>query len=614
MTVVPAGWSRFERWVGGAVVVVPLAGYLLTLSPSVGFIDSGELAAVVMTLGVAHPTGYPLFTILGRVFSMLPLPLVPIQQLNLLSALLCAAAVALAFLAFRRFLLQGGRQSGTPLATISAAGGALTLAFSETFWSQALVIEVYSLHVLFVTAMLYILARLRDSVRDGDGTDGRWLALGCYVLGLSFGNHMTTILLVPGLLYGAVAAYGWGAHSVKRLLKSGSWTLAGLSIYAVLPIRASQSPPFNWGYVAELERFWWHISGKQYRVWIFSSTEAAGRQLDYFFDSLPPEFAYAGLVLAAFGAVALVMKDRRLAITAALLFGVCVAYAINYDIHDIDSYFLLAYVMVALWSACGIMAVAMRLGRSAAESGRLAAVLGVVAATVQIWSLGGGVSQRDRYVVEDYTKLVLSRLPENAMILSYQWDYWVSASYYYQHVEGYRPDVSVIDKELLRRSWYLRELEKRMPWVVERARGEVDAFRGEVYRFEHDLPYRGQVIEGRFVGMIRAMIQGAMRDRPVYVTAEIEPELTAGFQRVPDGLAFRLSADSGIAETPFPQFTYRPFPGRGKYEEAVKQMYAGAYRARAAYYGARGRAEEAGKALEAAKLHASKGGGPGPGR
>lgn len=610
------GRGTLDRWITGAVVAAPLAAYVLTLSPSVGFIDSGELAAVVSTFGVAHPTGYPLFTILGRLFSLIPLPLLPIQQLNLFSALLCSASSAMAFLAFRRFLLQSGRQGDTALATISAAGGALVLAFSETFWSQALAIEVYALHALFISTMLYILARLTDAVNEGQGTDGRWLALGCYVLGLSFGNHMTTILLVPGLFTACMMLYGWRGRAIAGLLKSGLWTVAGLTVYAVLPIRARQSPPFNWGYVAEFERFWWHITGKQYRVWIFSSTEAAGRQFAYFIDSLPAEFAYAGLALAAVGAAALVTKDRPLAVVSAVLFVVCVAYAINYDIHDIDSYFLLAYTMVALWSAFGLRAIAGWLGRSPAEAGKIAAATGALAVGLQIWSLTGGVSQRGNYVVEDYTKLVMGKLPANAMILSYQWDYWVSASYYYQYAERYRPDVAVIDKELLRRSWYLRELGVRVPWLVERTRPEVDGFLAEVYRFEHDLPYRGPAIEARFVGMIRGMIREAMRDRPVFVTGEIEPEFTAGLQRVPEGLAFRLVADSGFVETPFPDLRYRPFGGVGKYEERVRELYAGALQARAAYYGTRGRVEEAESALKEAGFHASgasagrPGGGP----
>ena len=67
--------------------------YLITLAPSVVQIDSGELAAVQLTLGIAHPTGYPLYTILGYLFSLIPLPFTKIYQMNLLAAIYCAAAV-----------------------------------------------------------------------------------------------------------------------------------------------------------------------------------------------------------------------------------------------------------------------------------------------------------------------------------------------------------------------------------------------------------------------------------------------------------------------------------------------------------------------------------------
>ena len=67
--------------------------YLFTLAPSVVQIDSGELAAVQATLGIAHPTGYPLFTMLGYLFSLIPLPFTKIFQLNILAAIYCSTAV-----------------------------------------------------------------------------------------------------------------------------------------------------------------------------------------------------------------------------------------------------------------------------------------------------------------------------------------------------------------------------------------------------------------------------------------------------------------------------------------------------------------------------------------
>ncbi|MEJ2495676.1 MAG: DUF2723 domain-containing protein, partial [Ignavibacteriaceae bacterium] len=79
--------------------------YLFTLAPSVVQIDSGELATVQATLGIAHPTGYPLYTIVGYLFSLIPLPFTKIYQLNLLAALYCSAGVSV-FVYTSKFVLD----------------------------------------------------------------------------------------------------------------------------------------------------------------------------------------------------------------------------------------------------------------------------------------------------------------------------------------------------------------------------------------------------------------------------------------------------------------------------------------------------------------------------
>ena len=94
------------------------------------------------------------------------------------------------------------------------------------------------------------------------------------------------------------------------------------------------------------------------------------------------------------------------------------------------------------------------------------------------------------FLVQDYTATLLANLKPNAVILSYQWDYFVSASYYFQYVKHIRTDVTVIDKELLRRSWYYLQMKKNHPAVYEKSKKEIDGFLEELYKFEHDLPVR----------------------------------------------------------------------------------------------------------------------------
>lgn len=589
---------RPTAW-GACLAVIALAVYAVTMSPTVGFIDSGELVTVAATLGIAHPTGYPLFSMLGWVAVHLPIGPEEVVRLNVMAALCTAGAVFFFFLAARRLVLlaarrmPGGRNADELLVLSAAAGGTCLLAFSETFWSQAVAVEVYSLHLVLLGAIILLLFRARE-----EQVPALWYAA-AFLLGLSFTNHMTTILLLPGVIYLYLADGPGKSLRWSIALKGLGFFIAGLTPYLYLPLRAMRSPVMNWGNPVDVERLIWHVSGKQFRDWIFSSPEVAGRQFTYFVSALPGEFAIIGLVLGAAGLAALWRGHRKVAITTVVLFLVCVAYSVNYDIHDIDSYFLLAYACIGMWSACGLFSVGSWLGVTGARGRRWLPLLLVVVGVIPAFVHFRQVDESRNYLVEDYTRNMFASLRPGAVILSYQWDYWVSASHYYQLVRGERTDIAVIDKELLRRSWYFHVLEQRYPWLIENSRAEVDAFMKELYKFEHGLPYTYQAIEGRFAAMIRSFIEKSMVSRPVYVTAEIEAQYTGELRRVPEGLAFRLEA-VGSPEGPpvMPEFKIRPFGRKGRLEDMFWMFYARSWYYAAEQYRHVGMANEAREALE----------------
>jgi hypothetical protein len=566
--------------------------YVRTLQSGLGFIDSGELVTVVHTLGIAHPTGYPLFTLLGWLFSHMPIGVEEAYRLNLMAAVFCSASLFFFYKGFRMVLEDLAERLAGPaiLATPAAAGGVLVLAFSRTFWEQALAVEVYSLHLLMISLVIMLLVEAR-----AQRSTMLWM-LGAFVLGLSFTNHMTTILLVPGVLYLYGTWVGSWKGAIRGLVRLLPPFLFGLSVYLYLPIRAAASPVCNWGDPSNLERIIWHLSGKQYRSWIFSSSDVAMKHLTAFVQGLPAEFAIAGIVLAMIGVIALWMKQRETAVGTILFFSVCLLYAANYDIPDIDSYFLLAYVCVGLWAAAGLLVV----GRWVEGMLKLPhVVLGAAMIAVGLVPCIMHYEELDEsanHLVDDYTANMFASLVPGALVFSFQWDYWVSASYYVQQVRGERRDVLVIDKELLRRSWYLKELEQRAPALMGKVALEVELFRRELTKFEHGLPYEAAMIEGRYAGMIRAMVTRGMEDRPVYVTGEIEEQYTAGLMRVPEGLAFRVVGDAGFHPTPLVEFRIRPFHRQGRLEDMIWRLYGSAYQARGDYYREHGLAEEAKKA------------------
>ncbi len=586
--------------------------YAMTLCPTLNFIDSGELATVAYTLGVAHPTGYPLFTLIGWLFTHLPLGGSVIYRLNLMAAILCSVGLIF-YSKFLSYILavvwekhdqSGGTSARTRFyeRTLPTLFGTLLLAFSETYWSQALAVEVYSLHVLLLSLVLYVFVRgvvpaLGPIKGKGEPKEGNTLLLAAFafVLGLSFTNHMTTIFLAPAFLYLYFAAFGFRKEAWRLIGAMALPFLAGLSVYLYLPLRAAGHPLMNWGNPVTWEAFFRHTSAKQYSVWLFSSMDTAQRQLAYFLGCLGPEFFYIGVALAVLGAWSLFRRHRTLFVFTVLLFLGCVLYAINYDIHDIDSYFLVAYLTIALWASFGFRQLI------AVVTSQEARTVLVGAALVTI--VGEGVvnapkvTLHDMTLVEDYTRDVFQSVGPNAVVLTYQWDYFVSASYYAQHVDRSRTDVVVIDKELLRRSWYYPQLEREHPWLIAQSRPEVDAFLVELRKFENSLPYSSQLIEFRYAAVIRSFIERNMATKPVYATPEVEPQYTPGFRRIPAGLADRLvpeAADSAAWPAMVtPDFHVHVPARRDAYVDGVLGLYSGAYLRAALYAFSLGQRERA---------------------
>ena len=358
---------------------------MTTIAPSVVQIDSGELAAVQATLGIAHPTGYPLYTIIGYLFSLIPLPFTKIFQLNLLAAIYCSAGVGIFSLTAKLVLdnldvfaakktivkkkvtKQNRKNShqekiiedkkSIPELTkyISIAFGAIALAFSRTFWFQSTSVEVYSLHILLINLIIFFLVKaFINNNENQKSITNSWLLFAVF-LALGFSNHMTTLLILPGTAYLYFNKNKFDAASFKRLgLMLLIFFPILLLIYSYLPIRAGQNPSINWGNPIDLERIMRHVSGKQYQVWLFSSTEAAKKQLVYFINSLPSEFSIT-LIISLIGLFASYKLSKKFFIFVLITFFSTVLYSINYDINDIDSYFLLAYISLAFFVVFGII-------------------------------------------------------------------------------------------------------------------------------------------------------------------------------------------------------------------------------------------------------------------
>jgi hypothetical protein len=579
-----------------AAFIFPFILYVVTLAPSVTFIDSGELAAVATKLGVAHPTGYPLFTVIGNVFTKLPVG-DAVYRLNLMCAFLSSFAIMLFFNMLLSLTvkiadgLKESKLSETILLNVSLAAS-LVLAYSRTFWDTANAIEVYSLHTVLLIANLFLILKASGEIdRNSELTHDRFWLVFAFVLGLSFTNHLSTIFLSVGCLYLYFAVNGFGQLSFKRIMLMTIPFLLGISVYVYLVVRADNEI-LSWGNPHNFENFWRHFTGKQFSVWMFSSFENAEKQFTYFTKNFPMEYAVFPLMFAVPGLFLLFKEARRIFNFTLLLFLFCIIYAINYDIYDIDSYFLLAFIVAVIWVCMGLLWLVSKVKDNASTISFAFLLLPLMPLVMNFEK----TDESKNYFVDDYTNNVFKSADKNAIIMSTQWDFWISSSIYQQFVRNIRPDIAVIDKELLRKSWYFEYLKKHYPDICEKSKVEIDAYLTELLKFEKNTArYTSpkseadrqdlMKIQTTFLALLNSFIDKNYPERTFYTTLEIEQDKNEKFgkdySRVPQGLLFRYTREKGFDNYKNPEFDYDITQRSDYHHNFIMNAYYSAYLNRA---------------------------------
>lgn len=520
--------------------VIPLIIYVLTLATDVHFTDSGELASVATSLGIAHPTGYPLFTLLGYLWANL-LPWAPIYNLNLMAAFATAASSMFMYFSLRLLFSEFRLISKVASFTSDMKNNLLALfitlgfSFALTTWQQATSVEVYSLQLLLINTFIFIILKSYYSTEKSD----IYLILSGFVLGLGFANHLTSFMLIPaGLIVFFAKTKNIKPNSRYKLLAYviGA-TLLGVLLYLYLPIRSSQSPMFNWGEVhRSFDKFIYHVTGAQYQVWMFSDSAASKENFKLFFELIPSQLTWIGVLFLFYGFYVLYRGNKTIFWTLLSTAVLCVMYSMNYSIHDIDSYFVTAYVVLFLI-----------VGLAAKQLINYQVNLVYLFAFIPLFNLYSHYETNDLSqdkTVSEYYRLVTESAEKDAIIITAQWDFWVSAFWYKDKIEGKRQDITLIEKELLRRTWYVNSLEQWYPDIQKQCSNEIDLYMEQLEKFEADLPYDARLIQSRFVNMFNCFIDLNYGKRPIYLTFDIlqsDPDIAKNYVKIPEGFLVRLS-------------------------------------------------------------------------
>ncbi len=418
--------SRSEAWRTLGVAAVPFAVYVAGACRTVYVGDSGDLLTAIAVMGIPHPSGYPLYVLAGKLWSMLfrflPLP----WSLSLFSAVCAAAACAVVYTA--------SRESGVNRA--ASAGAAWLLAFAPSFWAEANVQRVYALNALFVALAFLFAFRWHRGRRDRD------LVLAAFVCGLGASNHLE--MGVVGLAIGlcAVATQPSILRRPRLIAACVAVGLAGLLPYLYLPLRARAHPLLDWGHPVGWKGFTEVVLRKNFwdRAWLQSPADLSPILAD-FGRSLLTESAWAGAVLAALAVAAALTRKRRWPVFLPLLvmganLAVMALHGSRSDIFLWHRYYIPSYMALALLGAWGWQTVSERLHPRLA----LLALLPPLALLAAGWR----AADRSRYrIAEDYSRTLLATLPPGSQIIASD-DNILFVLMYLSLGEGLRPDVNVI--------------------------------------------------------------------------------------------------------------------------------------------------------------------------
>lgn len=190
--------KTLNRIIGALAFLVPMVMYSFTIAPTVVFWDVGEFIAAAYMMQVPHPPGAPLFLILTRVGMMFPIAEDLAVRAHLLSACLSALAIMFAYLFMVRVIIKFRGSVETLADKITTYGtsfiGAMTLAFTTTYWDNSIEAEVYGASMFFLTTILWLVMRWLERANN-EGNE-KYILLIAYLIGLSLGVHLLALLAI----------------------------------------------------------------------------------------------------------------------------------------------------------------------------------------------------------------------------------------------------------------------------------------------------------------------------------------------------------------------------------------------------------------------------------
>lgn len=428
--------------------------YVYTLCPTVYMGDSGELIAAAFSLGGGHPSGYILYSILGKAFTFLPVGNIA-YKLNFLSA--CFSALSAVVVFFIIYELTANRAA--------SASGALFFSLSLFVWQSSVIAEVYALNIFLCSLLFYTGVKVIQA-----GTpDIRLLPFSAFVAGIGMGNHHTIALMLPALAF-AFLIRGKRYITVGNLIFVIMFFLLGVSVNVALILRSRSDILFDYSYASSLKKFLAAFLRKTYGSASADVIEATVKPgLHWFngirnmFEIFLKEFGYL-ILFAIAGLFHLLRKNWRIPAFFTVILITWTGFLIGgtdynpIDRFAIEQFLPPLFIPLGILTAIGLLVLLGALSSFADRKGlrlvwpALSLALAIVPA---VTLLPRNISRADlsgNYFGYLGPRDAMSMLPAGSLLLNYTDDY-VFGSWYLQLVERYREDIVIAGAKFQSNKW-----------------------------------------------------------------------------------------------------------------------------------------------------------------
>jgi len=373
-----SGHSGVEWFPAIFIGVVALISYYLTSAPTVTWIhdsqDSGELAAAAACFGIPHPTGYPLYMLLGGILIRLFGWVDPGRVMVLISVV--SGAVAICVMArvgglASRWAWGSERLTAWQAGWVGALGSGFILV-NPIFWGQSVVCEVYAFAMLLQALMWLALVKYLQSVeaKDEKGSQRRFILIG-FTVGLIAAHHLVGLAILIAVLITVI--FKPPSKVLEYIPLFLIAMLPGLLLYLYLPVASSMNPEVDWGNPETIGNFVDHVTGSQYSGRISGggvSTQESheARRFQHQVIKLTTRLAAAGIFLLVAAFIRLV-GIRGGSAGKVLLIGiipfaiVIVFHSAMYEVSDNYIFLYPLVVAVPLFLSVGISQIALLLGK-----------------------------------------------------------------------------------------------------------------------------------------------------------------------------------------------------------------------------------------------------------